>query len=221
MRYCLIWLFDCWPCSWLVGCSDILYTITCPVPTIFLEASAMVGNPSILTSRWPHEMWAHHHNPNCIYIPNCFVVISCVVSPFTTGCQCHLPRFAMVFSIIVETRPVTPGWCLAYFFVLFSSPLYGSGLWWLFMMTFVSVCAHCSTHQQFSEKKPCRQCCEGRSGPVRLSRSAVTRVLTVPSFRPSWYPSKQSAPSSELQSARNFSNLRHCFWEGTAVPWVH
>ena len=60
--------------------------------------------------------------------------------------------------IIVETRPVTPKWCLAYFFVLFNSPLYDSGLWWLFMMTFVSVCAHCSTHQQFAEKKHADNC---------------------------------------------------------------
>ena len=61
------------------------------------------------TSSWSHGMWAHHHNSNCTYFPNCSVVISCFVSQLdlllgSGAVPLYLPKFAMVCSIIVETR---------------------------------------------------------------------------------------------------------------------
>ena len=77
---------------------------------------------------------------NCSYIPNCFVVFSCVVSRNLQRCPLYqyLPKFAMVCSIIVLALLLhVSSYCSTHHFTVRLR----------FMMTFVSDCAGRAQHR--------------------------------------------------------------------------
>ena len=127
---------------------------------------------------------AHRHNLNCTYIPNClicFVVVSCVVSQLTTRCRCHLPKFDMVSVSGLLYYCRNSSCCSRIMPSMFLRTVQLITVRLQFMMTFFSVCAlHpsavCRTN---SANNACDNVVEGQWGPVRLSRSAVTRSRSI------------------------------------------
>ena len=178
-------------------------TVTCPAPTIILKANAIVGNPSILTTNgWPHETCAYHHNSNCIYIPNRFVVFSCVVSQLATVPP--VPVFTKVFTQVCYgllyycTRPClhVSSYCSTHHFTVRLR----------FMMTFVSGCAGRTQHHV-------REVRSGWFG--RLTPQLVVCIPTIPTV--SQYQSALQASFKVLGTVLTLDIVS----EKVPVPWVH